>query len=78
MQWQDVRMHQARGDIDLPKKALWSHERGEFRAKNLDRHSAMVPQVMSQRNHGHGARPELTLDLVALSYSPGQPSNGRV
>ena len=63
---EDVRVLQAGGDLDLPREPLGAEGGGELRAQHLQRHFAVVLQVLGEVDSGHAALSELPLDAVAL------------
>ena len=48
----------------------------QVRSKDLDRHLAVVLEVLGQIDRGHATGPELALDLVAVSQGGGQALQG--
>jgi len=71
-------MTQRRGGLDLLHEALGAYHGGEFGLQHLDRHHAVVPNVMSEVNGRHPARAELTLDAVTPRQRGGQARRGFV
>ena len=76
MQGQDVRVGQARRDLDLTQKALGSESRCEVGPQDLDRHLAVMPHVVGQVHRGHPPRTQLALDYVAALQGGVQAGNG--
>ena len=54
------------GDLDLAGEALGAEGGGELGAQDLERHLAVVLQVLGEVDGGHAALAELPLDAVAL------------
>ena len=74
-QREDVRMLQLGRDLDLTKEPRRPERGGEVFAQHLDRHLAMVLDVLGEVHGGHAARAELALDLVAAAEGGGQAGN---
>ncbi len=72
-QGQDVRVLQRGGGADLGEEPLGADHRGQLGAEHLDRHLAVVPQVLGQVHRGHPAMPQLPLDAVAVGKGAGEP-----
>ena len=66
VQWQDVRMTQIRRDPDLGEKPLGAQHRTEFRFEHLDRHLAVVLEIVGEVHRRHPAGAELALDTIAI------------
>ncbi len=58
---EDMRMLQIGSSGDLGKEPLGADDRGQFGPQHLDRHAAVVPDVLRQVDGGHAALPELPL-----------------
>ena len=69
---QDVRVLQVGGGLDLAEEPLGADHGGEFRPQHLDRHLAVVLEVLRQVDRGHAAGAELALDAVAVGQGLGQ------
>ena len=54
---------QARGDLDLAEKPGGAHL-GELGAEHLDRHRALVLEVVGEEDLGHPALSELRMEPV--------------
>ncbi len=65
-QWQDVRVLEVGGGLDLGEEALGADDGGEFRAQDLDGDGAIVLEVVGQVDRGHAPLAELALDAVAV------------
>ena len=57
------------GEADLPRKRSAPSDGGELRAQHLERHRAVVAEVVGQVDGGHAAAAELALDPVAVGQS---------
>ena len=64
---EDVRMLQRRGGLDFHHEAVGADHGGELGLQDLERHLAVVLQVLGQVHGGHAALAELALDQVAVS-----------
>ncbi len=56
------------GELDLALEPLGAERGGELGVQHLERHRAVVPEVVGEVHRGHAAPAELALDPV----SPGQ------
>ena len=65
-QRQDVGMVQLCRDRDLAQKPLRPQRRSEFRPQHLERHLAVVLQVLGEVDGGHAAGADLALDAIAV------------
>ena len=54
------------GDRDLAQEPLGAERVGEFGVEDLDRHGAVVLEVVREVDGGHAAVAELALDAVAV------------
>ena len=61
-QRQDVRVLQLRGDLDFAEEARRPQRGGEILAQHLDRHLAMMLEVLGEIDRRHPALAELALD----------------
>src|SRR2546425_10356029 len=61
-------MLQARRDLDLPQEPFGPEADCDVRMEHLDRHRAVVSQVLSQIHSCHASPADLALDLVAAGY----------
>jgi hypothetical protein len=68
---EDVGVLQVGGDGDLAQEPLG--RRRQLRAHHLERHLAVVLQVLGEIHGGHPARAELPLDRVAVGQRRAQP-----
>jgi len=59
-------MLQPRRDTDLVRETLGTQCRAEFRAQDLDRHAAVVLEVLGEIYRRHATSAELALDAVAV------------
>jgi len=75
-QRQDVRVLEVGGRLDLGQKALGAHHGGQLRLQDLERHLALVLEVVSQVNGGHPALADLADDLVAALQGGVQAGDG--
>ena len=64
-QWEDVRMTEVGGRLDLGQEAFGSDHGGQLRLQNLQRDLALVLEVVGQVDRGHATLTKLTLDGVA-------------
>ena len=65
-QGQDMRVLQVGRGLDLGEEPLRADDGGELRAKDLDRHLAIVLEVVGQVDGGHPPLPQLPLEPVAV------------
>ena len=65
-------MLQVGGGADLGKEPVGADDGGELGAKHLERHLAVVPDVVREVDGGHAALPKLTLDAVAAREGSAQ------
>ena len=65
-QRQDVRVPQIGRGLDLAQKPFRPQRLGQFRPQHLDRHLAVVLEVLGEVDCGHAPAPELTLDRVSI------------
>src|SRR5207249_7812111 len=65
VEWQDVRVGKAGGEVDLAQEALGAERRGDLRAQDLDGDGAAVPEIAREVHGGHAAVPQLALERVA-------------
>jgi hypothetical protein len=70
-------MLQAGGDPDLLEESLRSERGGELGAQNLERDGPIVPEVVSEVDHGHAAASELALDAIPIGQG-GREESGCV
>src|SRR3989442_1356140 len=63
-EWQDVRVLQTGGDADLREESVSPEDRGELRSEDLQRHLALMLEVLSLIDCGHSAAAELALDRI--------------
>ena len=59
-------MMQIGGDFNLAEEPLGTNDDGEFGPEHLDRHFAVVLQVLGEVDGRHAAAPDLSLDGVAV------------
>ncbi len=71
-QTDDVWVLQFRGEPDLLEKALRAEGSTQLRPQHLDRHFAIMFQVLREIHRGHAALAELPLDQVAVAQSVGE------
>ena len=64
-------MLERRGGGNLLDEPLGAEDGGEFGLEYLDRHLAMVLQVLGQIDRGHAAGAEFPLDPVAVREDSG-------
>ena len=77
-QSEDVRMHQPRRDLDLAREAFGAHGGAEFRTQHLERHLAVVLEILGEVDRRHPPLAELALDPVAIGEGGGERAEGRV
>ncbi len=65
---QDVGVVQARGDLDLLQEPLRAQRRGELGPEHLDRHPAMVPEVLGRVDRRRGSLADHALDGVSIRH----------
>src|SRR6185312_7169382 len=68
-QREDVWMLQACGGGDLLHKPLGPEDRRELGLQHLDRHVALVLEILGEEHRGHPAGPKLAFDAVAAGES---------
>ena len=64
---QDVRVLQRGGGLDFHHEPLGADDGGQLRLQDLERHLAVVLEVLGQVHGGHAALAELPLDQIAIS-----------
>ena len=69
---QDVGMLQRGGGLDFHHEPLGADDGGELRLQDLERHLAVVLEVLRQVHRGHAALAELPLDAVAVGEGGGE------
>jgi hypothetical protein len=65
-EWEDVRVLERGGGLDLLDEPLGAEHGGELGFQDLDGDLAVVLQVLCEVDRGHAARAELALDAVAV------------
>ena len=65
-------MLQRRRGGDLLHEPLGAQDRGQFGLQDLERHLALVLEVLGQVDGGHAALAELPLDPVAVGEGGGE------
>ena len=68
-QRKDVRMLKLGSRVNLGEEALAAQGRAEIGVQDLDRHIAVVLEVMSEIDRGHATRAEFALDAIAITES---------
>ena len=58
------------------EEPLGADDGGQFRPQHLDRHAAVVLDVLGQVDGGHAALAELALEAVAVGEGFGQAGEG--
>jgi len=66
VQAEDVGMLELRGEADFAVEPLGADGGAELRVEDLDRHLAVVLDVLREEDGGHPARAELPLDAVPV------------
>src|SRR5512146_3009569 len=61
-----MRMLQPSGEFDLPMKSVGAERGCQIRMEHLQRHRAIVLQVVGEVDRGHPAATQLALDAVPL------------
>jgi len=51
--------------LDLSERAIFTHHRGQLAPRDLERHSALMAQIVCQVDRRHTTVIELALDAVA-------------
>ena len=69
VQWQDVRVREPRGNLDLSQETLVPDRRGHLGMQGFYRDFAAVLQVVGQVDGGHAPAPKLALDPVTVGES---------
>ncbi len=62
-------MLQIGGGLDLDQEALGADHRRELGAEDLDRHLAVVSDILGEVDRGHPAGTEFALDAVAVGQA---------
>lgn len=65
-------MLQAGGSPDFRQKALASQHRPEVGVEDLDRHMALVPEVLRPKHRRHAAGAEMRIQDVAVGQRAGE------
>ena len=65
-------MGERRGDPDLAGEPVGAEQRAELGPEHLDRHLAVVLEVVGQVDRGHAAAAELALEGVAAREGGGE------
>ncbi len=73
---QDVGVLQRRGGRDLLDEPLGAEDGGELGLEDLERHLALVLEVLGQVHRGHAALAQLALDAVAVGQGGGEAVQG--
>ena len=60
-------------EADLALEALGADRGREVRVQHLDRHLALVLEVLREEDGGHAAPAELALDCVAVAERAAEP-----
>src|SRR5688572_22180577 len=71
-QWQDVRMLQVRGELDLLEEPVGAQDGGELGVEDLDGDLAAVLQIFGEIHGRHAAAAELPLDAIAIREGDGE------
>jgi hypothetical protein len=66
MQGENVGMVELGGGADLTQEAITAQGGGQFRPQHLDRHLAIVSQVVGEIDRGHATLPQFTFNFVAI------------
>jgi len=75
-QSENVGMLQRRDGLDLAEEPFGPDHRGQLRPEHLDRHPAVVLEVLGEVHRGHAARAQLPLDGVAVGQRGGESRAG--
>ena len=62
----DMRVVEARGDVDLPEETSPLHRSAEVRAKDLNRHGSIELEVIRQIDRPHGSGANLADDSITI------------
>ena len=65
-------MPQVRGGLDLPQEPLGPKSVGQFGPEHLDRHLAVVLQVLGEVHRRHSASAQLAFEAVAVGQGGGE------
>ncbi len=71
-------MLEACRDLDLAGEAVGAETRRQLRTQDLDRHAAVVLEVLGEIDGGHATLAKFTLDAVAAGEGGGKPGNWAV
>jgi len=63
---EDVRVLEVGGDLDLLEEPFGPDQRGQLGGQDLERHPAVVPEVVRQIDRGHPTLAQFALDAVAV------------
>ena len=66
---EDMRVLEAGDRLDLALEALGAERLGQLGVQHLERHRALVPEVVGQKDGGHAAPPQLAFEPVAVSQA---------
>src|ERR1041384_5755826 len=69
---QDVGVRQASGDLDLAQKPLGAEGLGHLGPQDLDRHRAVMLQVVGEEDERHAAAAQFPVDLVTVGQGGTQ------
>ena len=72
-QWQNVRVLQVGGGLDLAEKTLGADHRGELGSQHLDGDFAIVLEVLCEVHRGHATGAQLPLETVAVGEGGSKP-----
>ena len=69
---QDVRVREARGEVDLPDESLGADDGIEVEAQDLEGDGAVVLEVVGQKDSCHAALTEFAVEAVAVTEGCGK------
>ena len=69
---EDVRMREARGEVDLPDESLSADDGIEVEAQDLEGDGAVVLEVVGQKDSCHAALTEFAVEAVAVTERGGE------
>jgi hypothetical protein len=66
---EDVRVLEAGNRLDLPQEALGAKRLSQLGVQHLERHRALVPEIVGEEDCGHATPAQLTLEAVAIAQT---------
>jgi len=66
VEWEDVRVLEARGDLDLLEESVGADDRAEFWVEDFEGDLAVVAEVLGEEDGGHASAGGFAVDAVAV------------